>query len=139
MKKICPVCGGKQFFVSAHIVQGWLVDEDGGFMEVTEDCSEVVCEPDDYDLWECAACGYSAAGTDFNSVTNDGISGVYAKGKKFYQDRVFVYPVAHHYEEEDESPYIKFNCPVCETLGARHSLSDGVDSCPICGVNLAWE
>lgn len=64
MKK-CSKCGNTTFNVGAHIVQEWLVDEDGDFIEVTDDCIEVTHSPDNEDLWTCTECGYEAAGKDF--------------------------------------------------------------------------
>lgn len=65
MKK-CPKCGGTEFIVSAHVAQDWLVDENGNFLEVTEDCTDVVHQPDDGDVWQCDSCGYAASGDEFN-------------------------------------------------------------------------
>ena len=65
--KICPKCRNKTFLVTAHIVQGWLVDENGEFMEVTEDCVCVSHHPDNEDIWTCEKCGYDAAGEEFES------------------------------------------------------------------------
>ena len=64
MKK-CPKCGCKQFIVSAHVTQGWIVDEYGEFVRVTEDCMEVTHFPDNEDLWTCTECGYENPGSDF--------------------------------------------------------------------------
>ena len=64
--KICPKCGGREFFVTAHVTQEWLVDENGNYMSTIDDCQEVTHSPDDEDLWECADCGYEAAGGEFN-------------------------------------------------------------------------
>ena len=55
-KHICPNCGGKKFFTTAHAVQRWLVDEDGNFIE-DKGMNIVVEEPDDENTWICAACG----------------------------------------------------------------------------------
>ncbi len=66
MAKICPKCGGKEFYVTAHVTQSWKVDEDGEFLEVTEDCCDVIHRPNDEDVWECASCGYDGAGSEFN-------------------------------------------------------------------------
>lgn len=64
MKK-CPKCGCDKFFVSAHIVQRWMVDETGEFLEVVCDCVDVAHFPDNEDLWECGECCYVAAGSEF--------------------------------------------------------------------------
>ena len=65
--KICPKCGNKTFIVTAHIVQEWKVDENGEFMEVTQDCICVSHHPDNEDIWICEKCGYDAAGEKFES------------------------------------------------------------------------
>ncbi|MED9903554.1 MAG: hypothetical protein UFG06_05155 [Lachnospiraceae bacterium] len=49
-----------------------------------------------------------------------------------------VKPIEHHYENKGERPYIKYGCPVCESLGERFSFPKGIDNCPICNVNLLW-
>lgn len=65
-KKRCPKCGNTEFFVTAHVTQSWLVDEDGDFIKATSECDEVTHPPDDDDIWECNKCYYSAAGSEFN-------------------------------------------------------------------------
>lgn len=64
MKK-CPNCGSEEFFVTAHVTQDWLVDKDGEFMQVENECVEVTHQPKDDDIWQCADCGYDAAGYKF--------------------------------------------------------------------------
>lgn len=64
--KQCPECGAMSFFVSAHVVQEWLVDANGCFVCSNDDCMEVTHFPTDDDLWECASCGNVAVGTEFN-------------------------------------------------------------------------
>lgn len=66
MAKKCPKCGGEKFLVSPHVVQDWIVDKDGEFIECREECVEVSHKPDDTDLWECCSCGYTTAGAEFN-------------------------------------------------------------------------
>lgn len=65
MKK-CPKCGNNHFFVSAHVVQDWKVDENGNFLETINECSEVTHTPDDEDIWTCSNCNYSDEGKLFN-------------------------------------------------------------------------
>lgn len=62
---ICPKCGGRNFIVSAHVVQGWRVDAGGDYLETTEECIEVTHSPDDEDIWVCDDCGFDAAGSEF--------------------------------------------------------------------------
>ena len=58
-KHICPKCGGNQFITTAHIVQSWVVDETGNFIEVVSD-DEVTHAPDDDNIWTCKKCGEEA-------------------------------------------------------------------------------
>ena len=71
-KKKCPKCGGDEFIVTAHVTQPWRVDADGNFLNCVSECEEVTHRPDDGDLWNCTACGHSAAGRDFNVQVPDG-------------------------------------------------------------------
>lgn len=64
--KRCPKCGGKEFYVDAHVIETWLVDEHGEFICVKESLVGVAHEPNDYDIWECAECGHTADGYVFN-------------------------------------------------------------------------
>lgn len=64
--KRCPICGHSNFNVTAHVTQGWLVDEDGDFIECTTECEEVTHKPNDDDSWTCAKCGHDAVGKEFN-------------------------------------------------------------------------
>ena len=64
MKK-CPKCGCKEFYVSAHVVQDWLVDTNGDYLSTVEECATVAHFPDDDDIWQCADCGYDAEGKEF--------------------------------------------------------------------------
>lgn len=50
----------------------------------------------------------------------------------------YVKPVAHHYEEVGEKPYIKYSCPVCDALNNKHQVIPGEQNCPLCKVNLDW-
>lgn len=77
--KQCPRCGAKEFFVSAHVVQDWVVDENGTFLEIIDDCIEVTHYPDDTDIWDCAECGYSDRGSAFNSDNNKSGDGKFSE------------------------------------------------------------
>lgn len=59
-KHICPKCGCKRFLVTAHVSQGWMVDETGDFIACTAECDEVIHRPDDDDIWTCDNCGTEA-------------------------------------------------------------------------------
>ena len=69
MKK-CPKCGCTKFHATAHVTQDWEVDQNGNFVKSLNDCVEVTHFPDDEDVWDCANCGYSAAGSEFE-ITED--------------------------------------------------------------------
>lgn len=70
MSKKCPKCGNASFYANAHIVQGWLVDENGEWTATTEECVETIHEPDNDDLWTCASCGFEAPGSAFDFHAN---------------------------------------------------------------------
>lgn len=67
------------------------------------------------------------------------ITGVVKDSNKAYKRKVAVNPVAHHYEEKGEKPYIKWGCPVCEAVGNHTQVTEGETSCSLCGVSLNWE
>lgn len=53
---------------------------------------------------------------------------------------VKVMPIARHYETPNETPYIKYNCPVCTAVGNTNiQLSGQPEHCPLCGVALNWD
>lgn len=60
--KCCPKCGGKSFRATATVLQGWIVDSDGEFVEEYKSCIDVCHAPDDSDIWVCDKCGYKAEG-----------------------------------------------------------------------------
>lgn len=64
--KICPECGSQRFRVTAHVTQDWEVDENGSFIKCMNECEEVTHAPDNDDIWQCAECGFDAAGRVFN-------------------------------------------------------------------------
>ena len=58
-RHVCPSCGGRKFYAPAHVMEEWVVDECGNFIE----CSgflEVYSEPDDDSVWVCFSCGEEA-------------------------------------------------------------------------------
>lgn len=59
-KHICPKCGGKDFYTTAHIMQEWLVNENGDFVSVATECLEITHGPDDDNIWTCTMCGAEA-------------------------------------------------------------------------------
>ena len=50
-----------RFIATAHVTQDWIVDGEGNFVELStkSDC-QVLHEPDEEDIWTCAACGTEA-------------------------------------------------------------------------------
>ena len=67
------------------------------------------------------------------------ISGKVTEAEHTYQRITYINPTEHHYEDSGEVPYIKYGCPVCESLGNIHQVTHGDKNCPLCGVNLSWE
>ena len=70
----CPVCGAESFEVTAHVTQDWKIDYNGSFIEALNECVEVTHYPDETDIWNCANCQFSAAGSKFR-VSPDGQKG----------------------------------------------------------------
>ena len=68
---VCPVCGNRTFHATAHVVQEWLVDDDGEYIETTEECSEVDHAPDDEDIWQCSCCGLDEPGQFFTKPASN--------------------------------------------------------------------
>lgn len=64
--KRCPKCGAMSFYATVHVTQDWVVDENGDWIRTENDCVEVTHFPNDDDVWDCANCGFSAAGKEFN-------------------------------------------------------------------------
>ena len=66
MKK-CPKCGCQEFYVTNHVLQDWLVDGNGEYIQTEDSCVEVTHFADDADWWQCADCGYDATGMVFEA------------------------------------------------------------------------
>jgi hypothetical protein len=66
MKLRCPKdATHKRFGTTAHVMQSWVVDEEGEYVETTNDCLEVTSPPDFvYNTVNCAICGADAEGED---------------------------------------------------------------------------
>jgi len=65
MRALCPNnVDHKRFLVTAHVTQGWEVNEHGDFIKVTSECDEVTHKPDSQDIWTCSECGAEASVTD---------------------------------------------------------------------------
>lgn len=57
-----------------------------------------------------------------------------------HRRKVKVNPITRAYHESHERPYIKYSCPVCDTVGnTKISVPYGTPRCPLCGVALNWE
>lgn len=64
MKK-CPECGCEKFYVTAHVVEEWLVDANGDYIDTHESCVDIAHYPDDEDIWTCSNCSHEGAGSEF--------------------------------------------------------------------------
>jgi hypothetical protein len=61
MSKFCPNNKEhKHFVTTAVICQSWLVDGEGNFIEVTDECTDIFHKPSPSNIWECADCGEEA-------------------------------------------------------------------------------
>ncbi len=59
-RHICPCCGNtERFITTAHVVQSWIVDGEGNFIEELS-TDETLAEPDDDNVWTCEKCGAEA-------------------------------------------------------------------------------
>jgi len=57
-KRICPKSPDhKTFLTTAHVVQEWVVDEHGDFVEMSGGYDEVIHGTDHNNTWTCATCG----------------------------------------------------------------------------------
>lgn len=65
MKAVCSNNPEHDRFITvAHVTQDWVVDENGNFLEVAEECLEVTHGPDKYNSWICDICGAEATISD---------------------------------------------------------------------------
>lgn len=58
-RHVCPKCDCKQFMTTAHVVQDWIVDENGNFIE-SHATTEVIALPNNDNIWTCINCGEEA-------------------------------------------------------------------------------
>jgi hypothetical protein len=59
--KVCPNNPThKTFVTSATVIQDWLVDGEGNFIECVDDLVDVFHKPDVDNVWSCADCGAEA-------------------------------------------------------------------------------
>lgn len=70
---ICPKCGGRRFIAAATVIQTWIVDECGEFLETENECCEVLYDPcrSDKDVLICDACSYEAELPEFVAADED--------------------------------------------------------------------
>lgn len=56
----CPTSPDhKKFITTAHVVEEWVVDANGNFLDLVSTL-ETVHGPDDGNIWTCKECGYPA-------------------------------------------------------------------------------
>lgn len=67
------------------------------------------------------------------------LSGIIVNSNKVHKRKVSVNPIARHYEEPGEEPYIKYSCPVCAAVGNYGQVTEGTPNCMLCGVSLNWD
>ena len=63
MKATCPKNKKhKKFITTAHVMQEWIVDEKGNFIEVRDggESLEITSDPHPANVWTCAICGEEA-------------------------------------------------------------------------------
>jgi hypothetical protein len=59
--KICPTNPAHKFFTTTAVIcQDWLVDGEGNFIEVREECTDIFARPQIENIWECDECGAEA-------------------------------------------------------------------------------
>lgn len=60
-KKVCPNDPAhNRFITTGHVMQDWVVDGDGTFQEVENECVQVTHEADTDNIWTCKECGAEA-------------------------------------------------------------------------------
>lgn len=47
----------KRFYTTAHVMEEWLVDENGNYIEVSQESMEVVHGANPGNVWICHDCG----------------------------------------------------------------------------------
>ena len=65
MKAICPVSPEhNRFLTTAHVMQEWVVDESGYFVDVSVECLEFSHGPDSDNVWQCYDCEHEGEYTE---------------------------------------------------------------------------
>ena len=60
-KAKCPKCKCTKFLVTAHVTQDWEVDNEGNFLNCTDECVDIIHRPNQQDdIWTCSECGSEA-------------------------------------------------------------------------------
>ena len=63
-RHMCARCGNtEEFYTTAQVSQTWKVDGYGNFIEEIS-TDEIIEDPDDDNIWECAYCGEDAVIVD---------------------------------------------------------------------------
>jgi hypothetical protein len=61
MKATCPNNPDhKRFHTVAHVSETWVVDEEGNWVETTDDPGEIVAHPHSDNTWQCVECDAEA-------------------------------------------------------------------------------
>lgn len=61
MKATCPNNPSHQRFVTtAHVMQEWVVDKNGNFIEASQPSIQTTHGPDPENVWNCYECGSQA-------------------------------------------------------------------------------
>lgn len=65
MRARCPKSPDhKRFLTTAHVVEDWVVDENGDFLEKADEAIEVSAPPHPQNTWTCQECGAEAEVSD---------------------------------------------------------------------------
>lgn len=85
MRAICPNdLNHKKFFTTAHIAQEWVVDENGNFLEIATECTDIVAAPDSGNTWTCMECGAEAVVSEVDMTLEQAIDETIADCKKIW-------------------------------------------------------
>lgn len=62
VRAVCPNgCADGHFFTTAHVVEEWIVDAEGNFVDGTSpDYVDVAAYPSPENFWSCRHCGAQA-------------------------------------------------------------------------------
>lgn len=105
-KHICPRCGGKEFFTTAHVAQEWKVDEEGNFLECTDGCIDVDADPDDDNIWICTKCGAEGVLSKDADLSNFKDELVFPDGTKAYVNGTWLHEQCARLADSDDQGII---------------------------------